>query len=159
MVVCGLVGSILCVVSVYVMEIIWCMLGVVVCRLFFIHILVGGLIMLVGIWHVYWLHLVGSTNPLMVELGSGIMSFEYGLWKDMYMGCVWIVFIGVGLWWVDYMLYVGDVVNYNEADFVKTPSLIVPEIYFCGIYGILRGLSIKIVGICVSGCVIMDVVC
>ena len=56
------------------------------------------------------------------------------------------------------MLLVGDCVNNMAADFINTPTIIVPEIYFCGIYGILRGLSIKIVGICVGGCSMVGVV-
>lgn len=56
------------------------------------------------------------------------------------------------------MLLVGDCVNNMAADFINTPTIIVPEIYFCGIYGILRGLSIKIVGICVGGSSIVGVV-
>jgi ubiquinol-cytochrome c reductase cytochrome b subunit len=97
--------------------------------------------------HLYYLHNVGSTNPLGIGPSLDKVRFypKY-IGKDI-AGCM----VGLGLLYLSFLLYAPEIItsilNYLEADFLSTPKHIAPEWYFLPFYGILRSIPNKVHGV------------
>ena len=155
MVICGMM-TILGVIEWWIMEIIWCSGYVIVNRLFSLHYLVGIVIGFGIFFHIFILHSVSSINPFLATLGV-IISFRLVLMKDfmvLYAILFWCFFI---IWSKGIEVF-GNPDNMIPAIIDITPTNIIPEIYFCAVYAILRGISIKILGMIVSLSILSNVI-
>nr|WNI01738.1 CYTB [Donax trunculus] len=106
-------------------------------------LVLAGLFML----HMYFLHNLGSNNPLGVEDSGDLISFHpYYSLKD-YVGVVTMVSLLSGV-----ILFTPDIFggheNFIPADPFKTPMHIQPEWYFLFAYTILRSVPNKTGGVC-----------
>nr|BAV81468.1 cytochrome b [Schistosoma mattheei] len=116
-------------------------------RFFPIHIIIGiGLLVLV-VLHLFYLHKVGSSNPLFLydSYNDSLYFHKYYSIKDSF---VFIVVV-----WLLLMIVmccpnlVLDCEAFIEANSLVTPSNIKPEWYFLGYYALLRSVSSKLGGL------------
>nr|YP_009121987.1 cytochrome b [Southwellina hispida]AIO11163.1 cytochrome b [Southwellina hispida] len=116
------------------------------CRFYSLHYVLGLGVMVVIFYHMMVLHEEGSSNPLGVSTGVDKVVFhELYSFKDL-LGLL-VVVLG---YWVLVMCYpysLMDSANFEEVNFMKTPSHIKPEWYFLFIYCILRSISSKLGGV------------
>ena len=118
-------------------------------RLFSLHYLLPFVIAgLVGL-HIWALHVPGNNNPTGVDLRDinreAVPFHPYYTTKD---GFALVVFSLLFAYFVFYMPnYLGDAVNYVEANPLQTPPHIVPEWYFLPFYAILRAIPSKLGGV------------
>jgi quinol-cytochrome oxidoreductase complex cytochrome b subunit len=106
-------------------------------RFYSLHFAFPFLIFIISIIHIIFLHEFGSSNPLGIVIVTDLSYLSpYFLLKDFF-GIILasIVFMGV-------IFYVPDLfshsINYEIANFLVTPTHIVPEWYFMFFYAILR---------------------
>jgi ubiquinol-cytochrome c reductase cytochrome b subunit len=96
--------------------------------------------------HLYYLHLAGSSDPILrAEKSDYIPFFSYYYYKDLF-GFLFTAFVLV----VSVLYYpnlLGHSDNYIEANALVTPQHIVPEWYFLPFYGLLRAIPSKFGGI------------
>ena len=122
--------------------------GVTLNRFFSLHYLLPFVICgLVGL-HIWALHVAGQNNPTGLDVKSKADTLPmtpYAVSKDAVgLGFFLILFA----WFVFYVPdYLGDAVNYVEANPLVTPPHIVPEWYFLPFYAILRAIPSKLGGV------------
>ncbi len=122
--------------------------GVTLNRFFSLHYLLPFVICgLVGL-HLWALHVAGQNNPTGLDVKSKADTLPmtpYAVSKDAVgLGFFLILFA----WFVFYVPdYLGDAVNYVEANPLVTPPHIVPEWYFLPFYAILRAIPSKLGGV------------
>lgn len=143
MVLIGLL-SILGIFEYILIEILWCCCYVVVFRIFCLHFIIGWLLGIFIIIHIWILHAFSSINPSILSYSSFIISFYLVIFKDICLGIIYIYII--------YLLYyhpdiIGNADNLIFANPLSTPDHIVPEFYFLVIFYILRSISTKALGI------------
>jgi ubiquinol-cytochrome c reductase cytochrome b/c1 subunit len=112
-------------------------------RLFSLHYLLPFVIVGLVALHIWALHVVGNNNPVGVDLRDpakeAVPFHPYYTAKD---GFAVAVFCLLFAYFVFYMPnYLGDAVNYVEANPLQTPPHIVPEWYFLPFYAILRSIT------------------
>ena len=122
--------------------------GPTLSRFFSLHYIFPFLIVGVVFFHLFYLHIKGSSNPSFIspEVNrSYIPLYPYFVVKD-----------GVGLffYFTIYFIFIcffpdflGHSDNYIPADPMKTPEHIVPEWYFLPFYAILRSIPDKLWGV------------
>jgi ubiquinol-cytochrome c reductase cytochrome b subunit len=117
-------------------------------RFFSLHYLLPFIIAALVIVHIWAFHTTGNSNPTGVEVRRGSKAeaekdtlpfWPYFVIKDLFaLAVIMVVFFII----VGFMPnYLGDPVNYVEANPLMTPSEIVPEWYFLPFYAILRAFT------------------
>nr|BBB87234.1 cytochrome b [Moniezia sp. MN-2015] len=125
--------------------------GVTLIRVFSVHVCVGFVILGLMFVHLFYLHKVGSNNPLFTRSSfSDVVKFHsYFSVKDL--AC----FISVCLLLISLLFFCPDILvdveAYLEADSMNTPVSIKPEWYFLMFYTILRCINSKIGGLALIG--------
>lgn len=96
--------------------------------------------------HLYFLHRVGSNNPLGVSSDAYKIRFgPFFIVKDLSGNLLFFVFVVFIVFSFPY--YFGDAENFKEADPLVTPVHIRPEWYFLFMYAILRSIPNKVGGV------------
>jgi ubiquinol-cytochrome c reductase cytochrome b subunit len=99
--------------------------------------------------HVAALHIVGSNNPLGIDVKSpqDTLPFHpYYTVKDSVGMCVCLIVFAILVFFMPNLL--GDANNFIPANPLQTPPDIVPEWYFLPYYAILRSVPNKLGGVC-----------
>ena len=118
-------------------------------RFFALHYLLPFVLVGVIFLHVAALHIVGSNNPLGIDVKSPqdtVPFHPYYTIKDSVGICVFLMI------WAAFVCfapnYLGDANNFIPANPLQTPADIVPEWYFLPYYAILRSVPNKLLGVC-----------
>jgi ubiquinol-cytochrome c reductase cytochrome b subunit len=117
-------------------------------RFFSLHYLLPFLIVGVVFLHIAALHIVGSNNPLGVEVTSPqdtVPFHPYYTTKDSVGLCVYLMVFAALVFFAPN--YLGDPINFLPANPLQTPAHIVPEWYFLPFYAILRSVPDKLLGV------------
>ena len=118
-------------------------------RFFSLHYLLPFVLVGVVFLHVAALHVVGSNNPLGIDVKSpqDTLPFHpYYTVKDSVGMCVFLLVFAVLVFFAPNFL--GDANNFIPANPLQTPADIVPEWYFLPYYAILRSVPNKLLGVC-----------
>src|ERR1700760_1049636 len=118
-------------------------------RFFSLHYLLPFVLVGVVFLHVAALHIVGSNNPLGIDVKSpqDTLPFHpYYTVKDSVGLCVFFLVYSIIVFFAPNFL--GDVNNFIPATPLQTPADIVPEWYFLPYYAILRSVPNKLLGVC-----------
>lgn len=116
-------------------------------RVFAAHIILAFVIIGLSLMHLFFLHKVGSKNPLFAPTGySDVVHFHsYYTKKDAYcLILLYVLCLGLIFYSPDLVL---DAEAYLEADPLVTPASIKPEWYFLVYYAMLRSIRSKIGGL------------
>jgi ubiquinol-cytochrome c reductase cytochrome b subunit len=117
-------------------------------RFFSLHYLLPFVLVALVVLHIWAFHTTGNNNPTGVEVRRGSKTeaekdtlpfWPYFVIKDVFALSVILTLFFVVVYFQPN--YLGDPVNYVEADALKTPAEIVPEWYFLPFYGILRAFT------------------
>jgi ubiquinol-cytochrome c reductase cytochrome b subunit len=115
-------------------------------RFYSLHYFLPFVILIVSIIHLCFLHEFGSNNLLGISCYLDNVSFvSFYLLKDSF-SLVFLFFI----FFIFIFLapdFLGHPDNYQIANFLVTPSHIVPEWYFLPLYAVLRSVTDKLLGI------------
>jgi ubiquinol-cytochrome c reductase cytochrome b/c1 subunit len=118
-------------------------------RFFSLHYLLPFVIVGVLFLHVAALHVVGSNNPLGIDVKSPqdtVPFHPYYTAKDSVGICVFLLIYAIFVFFLPNLL--ADPNNFIPADPLQTPADIVPEWYFLPYYAILRSIPNKLAGVC-----------
>ena len=118
-------------------------------RFFALHYLLPFVLVGVVFLHVAALHIVGSNNPLGIDVKSPqdtVPFHPYYTAKDSVGICVFLLVCAIFVFFAPHML--GDPNNSIPANPLQTPEDIVPEWYFLPFYAILRSIPNKLAGVC-----------
>ncbi len=118
-------------------------------RFFALHYLLPFVLVGVIFLHVAALHIVGSNNPLGIDVKSPqdtVPFHPYYTIKDSVGICVFLMIWAAFVCFAPNML--GDPNNFIPANPLQTPADIVPEWYFLPYYAILRSVPNKLLGVC-----------
>src|SRR5437868_4511736 len=99
---------------------------------------------LVGL-HIWALHVPGNNNPIGVSVKSSqdtVPFHPYYTIKDGFGVLAFLLVFAVFVFFVPN--YLGDAINFETANPLKTPTHIVPEWYFLPFYAILRSITFSI---------------
>merc|ERR1712159_25576 len=114
-------------------------------RFFVLHFILPFLVMGFLLFHIFYLHLFGSSHPLICNSNNKIAFFSYIFSKDCYGFLLLLIFyflqIGFGI------LVVSHPDNALEINILVTPFHIVPEWYFLSFYALLKTIPDKNTGI------------
>ena len=117
-------------------------------RFFALHYLLPFVLVGVIFLHVAALHIVGSNNPLGIDVKTPqdtVPFHPYYTLKDSVGVCVFLMI------WAGFVCFapnfLGDPNNFIPANPLQTPADIVPEWYFLPFYGILRAFPGKGLGV------------
>ncbi len=125
-------------------------------RFFALHYLLPFIIIGVVVLHLWALHRFGSNNPLGIDAKGPqdkIPFHPYYTVKDAFgLGVFLLIFAAAVFFFPNFM---GDPVNYVEANPLQTPQHIVPEWYFLPFYAMLRAITFDI-SIPFTGVVIIE---
>jgi len=115
-------------------------------RFFVLHFILPFLVMCLLLFHIFYLHLLGSSNPLgSINTNNKVTFFSYILNKDIYgfliLFTLYCMQLGYGL------LLVSHPDNALEVNILVTPFHIVPEWYLLPFYAILRSVPDKLLGV------------
>ena len=115
-------------------------------RFFALHYLLPFVVSALVVFHLFFLHQNGRTNPLGVSSNTNKVSFHYYYSvKDLYVFMVFIfIFLFVTL---NYGYNLIDAENWIPANPLVTPTHIQPEWYFLFAYAILRSIPNKLGGV------------
>ena len=118
-------------------------------RFFALHYLLPFVLVGVIFLHIAALHIVGSNNPLGIDVKSPqdtVPFHPFYTIKDSVGICVFLMI------WAAFVCfapnYLGDPNNFIPANPLQTPADIVPEWYFLPYYAILRCVPNKLLGVC-----------
>jgi ubiquinol-cytochrome c reductase cytochrome b/c1 subunit len=118
-------------------------------RFFALHYLLPFVLVGVVFLHVAALHIVGSNNPLGIDVQSPqdtVPFHPYYTMKDSVGICVFLLVWAIFVFFAPHML--ADPNNSIPANPLQTPPDIVPEWYFLPYYAILRSIPNKLAGVC-----------
>src|SRR5271157_2339546 len=118
-------------------------------RFFSLHYLLPFVLVGVVFLHVAALHVVGSNNPLGIDVKSpqDTLPFHpYYTVKDSVGLCVFFIVYAIILFF--YPNFFNNPDNFIPANPLQTPAEIVPEWYFLPYYAILRSVPNKLGGVC-----------
>jgi len=115
-------------------------------RFFALHYLLPFVVSALVVFHLFFLHIEGRSNPLGITSNTNKVSFHYYYSvKDVYGFLVFIfVLIFVTL---NYGYNLIDAENWIPANALVTPTHIQPEWYFLFAYAILRSIPNKLGGV------------
>jgi len=115
-------------------------------RFFILHYTLAILLCVIVTLHILFLHKVGSSNPLGLELPND----WYGFYKPFALKDRCIVFLTL-MTFIYIVCFQPNLLNhpynYMKADTTVTPIHIVPEWYFLPFYAILRSVDNKTFGV------------
>lgn len=116
-------------------------------RFFALHFVLPFVLAALVVMHLITLHdVAGSSNPLGVSGNYDRLPFApYFIFKDLITFVLFIVVLSVFVFFMPNVL--GDSVNYEMANPMKTPPAIVPEWYLLPFYAILRSIPNKLLGV------------
>ncbi len=117
-------------------------------RFFSLHYLLPFVLTGVIFLHVAALHIVGSGNPLGIDVKSPqdtVPFHPYYTIKDSVGMCVYLLLFAVLVFF--FPNFLGDPNNFIPANPLQTPADIVPEWYFLPFYAILRAVPNKLGGV------------
>jgi len=117
-------------------------------RFFSLHYLLPFVIVGVVFLHVAALHIVGSNNPLGIDVKTPqdtVPFHPYYTIKDSVGICVYLMVFAAFVFFAPN--YLGDPINFVPANPLQTPAHIVPEWYFLPFYAILRSVPDKLLGV------------
>jgi ubiquinol-cytochrome c reductase cytochrome b subunit len=117
-------------------------------RFFALHYLLPWMIFGVVFLHVAALHIVGSNNPLGIDVKSpqDTLPFHpYYTAKDSIGVCVYFLVFAVFIFFIP--TWLNEPVNFEVANPLVTPAHIVPEWYFLPFYAMLRSVPNKLGGV------------
>ena len=117
-------------------------------RFFSLHYLLPFVLAgLVGL-HIWALHVPGNNNPTGVTVKSAQDTVPFHPYYTMKDGFAIAVFMMLYAAFVFFSPnYLGDAINYQEANQLVTPAHIVPEWYYLPFYAILRAIPDKLGGV------------
>jgi ubiquinol-cytochrome c reductase cytochrome b subunit len=118
-------------------------------RFFSLHYLLPFVLVGVIFLHVAALHVVGSNNPLGIDVKTPqdtVPFHPYYTAKDSVGICVFLIVYAAFVFFMPNVL--GDPNNFIPANPLQTPADIVPEWYFLPYYAILRSVPNKLLGVC-----------
>ena len=118
-------------------------------RFFSLHYLLPFVLVGVIFLHVAALHVVGSNNPLGIDVKTPqdtVPFHPYYTAKDSVGVCVFLLVYAAFVFFMPNVL--GDPNNFIPANPLQTPADIVPEWYFLPYYAILRSIPNKLAGVC-----------
>jgi ubiquinol-cytochrome c reductase cytochrome b/c1 subunit len=118
-------------------------------RFFSLHYLLPFVLVGVVFLHIAALHVVGSNNPLGIDVKSPqdtVPFHPYYTVKDSVGLCVFFIVYAILVFFAPNFL--GDANNFIPANPLQTPADIVPEWYFLPYYAILRSVPNKLLGVC-----------
>lgn len=118
-------------------------------RFFSLHYLLPFVLLGVVFLHVAALHVVGSNNPLGIDVKTPqdtVPFHPYYTVKDSVGICVYLLIFALLVFFMPNLL--GDPNNFIPANPLQTPPDIVPEWYFLPFYAILRSVPNKLGGVC-----------
>ena len=118
-------------------------------RFFSLHYLLPFVLVGVIFLHVAALHIIGSNNPLGIDVKSPqdtVPFHPYYTSKDSVGICVFLIVYAAFVFFAPNVL--GDPNNFIPANPLQTPADIVPEWYFLPYYAILRSVPNKLCGVC-----------
>jgi quinol-cytochrome oxidoreductase complex cytochrome b subunit len=117
-------------------------------RFFSLHYLLPFVIAGVVILHIWALHVPGNNNPTGVNVKSEKDTVPFHPYYTVKDGFAISVFLLLYAAFVFYMPdALGDAINYEQANPLKTPQHIVPEWYLLPFYAILRAVPDKLMGV------------
>nr|WKD81456.1 cytochrome b [Frankliniella intonsa]WKD82119.1 cytochrome b [Frankliniella intonsa]WKD82145.1 cytochrome b [Frankliniella intonsa]WKD82457.1 cytochrome b [Frankliniella intonsa]WKD82483.1 cytochrome b [Frankliniella intonsa] len=115
-------------------------------RFFVFHFICPFIVLALVIFHLFFLHIKGSSNPLGVSSKSFKISFSpFFLIKDIMGFMFFFFFLFMVIMFFPY--YLGDPDNFSIANPMVTPLHIKPEWYFLFAYAILRSIPNKLGGV------------
>jgi len=116
-------------------------------RFYSFHFVLPFIILGFVIFHLIFLHKVGSSNILGIEFKEFDVTFMYPYYilKDLYGIIIFLIFFSFFLFFIPN--YLGHTDNYIPANPLVTPTHIVPEWYFLPFYAILRSIPDKLFGV------------
>ncbi len=115
-------------------------------RFFALHYLLPFVVAALVVLHIFFLHLYGSSNPLLVSRGVSKVTFHpYYAIKDLYVYVVMLFILMVLTLAFGYVFM--DAENFIPANSLVTPNHIQPEWYFLFAYAILRAIPNKLAGV------------
>ena len=117
-------------------------------RFFSLHYLLPFVLAGVVILHIWALHVVGNNNPTGISVKSDkdtVPFHPYYTLKDGFAIVVFFIFYALFVFYGPN--YMGDAVNYVQANPLSTPAHIKPEWYYLPFYAILRSIPNKLFGV------------
>nr|YP_009488483.1 cytochrome b [Dendrothrips minowai]AWD37115.1 cytochrome b [Dendrothrips minowai] len=115
-------------------------------RFFVFHFLTPFIVLLMVIFHLFFLHISGSNNPMGLSSKTFKISFHpFFSLKDLMGFLILFIFLMVLVSFFPYNL--GDPDNFSIANPMVTPIHIKPEWYFLFAYAILRSIPNKLGGV------------
>jgi ubiquinol-cytochrome c reductase cytochrome b subunit len=127
-------------------EWIWCSSYVIINRIYVFHFLISLFILILLFIHLLLLHNFTSNNPFPNSYSSLLFSLFPLFWKDCFIS---FVLLGLNL---SFFLFFeieifGNYDNQNNANPLNTPINILPEWYYLLLYGCLRSIPSKTIGV------------
>jgi ubiquinol-cytochrome c reductase cytochrome b subunit len=117
-------------------------------RFYSLHYLLAFVLVAIVLLHIAAIHVVGSNNPLGIEVKSGqdtLPFHPYYTVKDSLGLCLFLaVFAAIVFFMPDFF---SDPANFVPANPLLTPDDIQPEWYFLPFYAILRAVPDKLAGV------------
>nr|YP_007890971.1 cytochrome b [Taenia laticollis]BAN15631.1 cytochrome b [Taenia laticollis] len=123
-------------------------------RVLGVHICLGFMILGFMILHLFYLHKVGSGNPLYSFINSSDLIYFHSYFTVKDLVLLNLVISWVVLWLFYFPDALVDVEAYLEADPLNTPVSIKPEWYFLAFYAILRCIGSKLGGLMLILCIL-----
>jgi ubiquinol-cytochrome c reductase cytochrome b subunit len=114
-------------------------------RFFALHYILPFVVLILVILHLYFLHIVTSSNPLGLDNPKKISFHYYYSVKDLFVVILVLVFVLIFSMIYGYSFI--DPENWIPANSLVTPVHIQPEWYFLFAYAILRSIPSKIGGV------------
>jgi quinol-cytochrome oxidoreductase complex cytochrome b subunit len=118
-------------------------------RFYSLHYLLPFVIVGVTFVHLWALHTHGSNNPIGIDIKrpdqDKIPFHPYYTVKDLFGIMVMFFILAIFVFYMPNTL--GEVINYEKANALVTPTHIVPEWYFLPFYAILRAVPDKLGGV------------
>ena len=117
-------------------------------RFFSLHYLLPFVIAALVVLHIWAFHTTGNSNPTGVEVRRDSLDtvkrdtvpfHPYYTIKDTYALVVFLILYAVFVFFMPN--YLGDPINYEQANPLVTPPHIVPEWYFLPYYAMLRAIT------------------
>jgi quinol-cytochrome oxidoreductase complex cytochrome b subunit len=128
-----------------IISLIWCSSQIIVYRVFIFHFLIGMMIGILILLHIFIIHSFTNSNPVISSNSSIIIPFYPLIYKDLF------VLFSILLYIVSFILYwepdiLGNSDNLILANPLLTPTNILPEWYYLCFYCCLRCFPDKTIG-------------